>query len=306
VAIRFGYSTLRYRKYVLGGFKNSATHGDNQTGASANRDVASFLRVQNDAHRYRSSQSPVTGVFVVVGIAFGLAFGSFLNVVVYRTPRHLSVVRPASFCPSCGAEIESRDNVPVFAWLWLRGKCRHCKAPISLRYPMVEAGTAAAFAGIAATIRPLWGVPGWWLLATTIGVAAIIEVDGQAVPLGVTIVGGLLGAAGIGIGAIVAGHWGPLSDASVGLGAGTLSAGALFGLSQVRARLSAIWSIPAWGACLGWLGAWPAAIGCAITLVCIGLAMTRLATKSRFVRVPIAACASAGLIAALIAAGIRS
>ncbi len=72
--------------------------------------------------------------------------GSFLNVVVYRWPRRQSLWHPPSTCPQCGKRIRARDNVPIFGWLWLRGKCRDCHLPISARYPLVEATTAAVFA----------------------------------------------------------------------------------------------------------------------------------------------------------------
>jgi len=79
------------------------------------------------------------GVFgaMVAGIA-GLIVGSFLNVLVHRLPRGESVVFPASHCPACGSEIAPRDNVPVISWLLLRGRCRVCRAPIALRYPVIE------------------------------------------------------------------------------------------------------------------------------------------------------------------------
>ena len=69
---------------------------------------------------------------------FGLAFGSFLNVVIYRLPRGKSVVAPRSACPGCGKAIAAYDNIPVASWLVLRGRCRHCKTRISPRYLLVE------------------------------------------------------------------------------------------------------------------------------------------------------------------------
>jgi leader peptidase (prepilin peptidase) / N-methyltransferase len=69
---------------------------------------------------------------------FGLIWGSFLNVVIYRVPREMSVVRPASHCPGCGKPIAGYDNVPVFSYLLLRGRARCCGARMSPRYPMVE------------------------------------------------------------------------------------------------------------------------------------------------------------------------
>ena len=75
----------------------------------------------------------------------GLVIGSFLNVVIYRLPRHESLVRPASHCPDCGTLIRGYDNVPVVSWLLLRGRCRSCRNPISGRYPLVESLTGVAF-----------------------------------------------------------------------------------------------------------------------------------------------------------------
>lgn len=86
----------------------------------------------------------------------GACTGSFLNVVVYRLPRGKSVVYPPSACPACGHAIRWHDNVPVFGWLLLRGRCRDCRAPISPRYPLVEAAVAAMFA-VLALVEPVWG-----------------------------------------------------------------------------------------------------------------------------------------------------
>lgn len=78
---------------------------------------------------------------------FGAMIGSFLNVVVYRLPRRESLVRPASHCPACGTAVKPYDNVPLLSWLVLRGRCRNCSAPISKRYPLVEALTALLCVG---------------------------------------------------------------------------------------------------------------------------------------------------------------
>jgi leader peptidase (prepilin peptidase)/N-methyltransferase len=80
----------------------------------------------------------------VGAVAFGLVWGSFLNVVIHRSPRGMSVVRPGSACPACHKPIAPWDNVPVLSWLVLRGKARCCGAKISVRYPLVEALAGAA------------------------------------------------------------------------------------------------------------------------------------------------------------------
>lgn len=90
------------------------------------------------------------GIAAVISAMFGLAVGSFLNVVIWRVPRAESVVRPPSHCPSCDAAIAPRDNVPLLSWLLLRGRCRHCGTAIDARYPAVELLTAILFALVGA------------------------------------------------------------------------------------------------------------------------------------------------------------
>ncbi len=86
--------------------------------------------------------TPMIAVFVVL---LGLAIGSFLNVCITRMPLRQSVVAPRSRCPRCGHGISARDNIPVFSWIRLRGRCRHCHTPIPWRYPAVEIAMAALF-----------------------------------------------------------------------------------------------------------------------------------------------------------------
>ncbi|MBO9534196.1 MAG: prepilin peptidase [Solirubrobacteraceae bacterium] len=87
---------------------------------------------------------------IVFAAITGLVIGSFLNVVIHRLPLGESVVTPRSRCPHCGHEITAIENVPVLSWLFLRGKCRECKAPISPRYPLVELGTGILWAAVVA------------------------------------------------------------------------------------------------------------------------------------------------------------
>ena len=78
---------------------------------------------------------------------FGLAIGSFLNVCIYRIPRsNISIHSPRrSFCPACSEPISAYDNIPILSYLILRGKCRHCRTPISVLYPLVELATAGLY-----------------------------------------------------------------------------------------------------------------------------------------------------------------
>ena len=91
----------------------------------------------------------------VFAFAWGAIWGSFANVVIYRWPRELSLTHPPSRCPHCETPIRAYDNVPIFGWMWLGGKCRACKAPISPRYPFVEALYAVAALAIAERIAQM-------------------------------------------------------------------------------------------------------------------------------------------------------
>jgi leader peptidase (prepilin peptidase)/N-methyltransferase len=86
---------------------------------------------------------------IAFGAALGAVIGSFLNVVRHRVPRHQSVVRPPSHCPSCGTELRARELVPLGSWLWQRGRCRTCGAGISVVYPLIELAGAIVGGGIA-------------------------------------------------------------------------------------------------------------------------------------------------------------
>jgi len=126
----------------------------------------------------------------------GLVVGSFLNVVIWRVPRGESVVHPPSACPSCGHPVRRRDNVPVLSWLLLRGRCRDCRAPISARYPLVEAGTGVLFVLVALRIGFGWALPAYLYLAA-IGMAlALIDLDTRRLPDAIVLpsylVGGVL------------------------------------------------------------------------------------------------------------------
>jgi leader peptidase (prepilin peptidase)/N-methyltransferase len=121
--------------------------------------------------------------FLVLGCALlGLLIGSFLNVVIWRVPRKLSVVRPPSHCPQCETPIRPIDNIPVAAWLVLRGKCRHCGNPIPVRYPLVEAGCGLLFAAVGARFGASWALPAYLVLTAALLAISIIDLEHFIVP----------------------------------------------------------------------------------------------------------------------------
>lgn len=122
------------------------------------------------------------GPELLVALVLGLVVGSFLNVVIWRVPRGESVVSPPSACPSCGHPVRRRDNVPVLSWLALRGRCRDCANPISVRYPLVETGTALLFVGVVARLGVGWPVPAYLYLAAVGLALALIDIDVHRLP----------------------------------------------------------------------------------------------------------------------------
>jgi leader peptidase (prepilin peptidase)/N-methyltransferase len=124
---------------------------------------------------------------------FGAAVGSFLNVVIYRLPAGLSLLRPPSRCPQCHTRLKPYDNVPVLGWLWLRGRCRYCRAPIPARYPLVEAFTGGLFLATFWLFGFSWLTGGYWLLLSWLVALAFIDLDTLTLPNGLTQSGLLLG-----------------------------------------------------------------------------------------------------------------
>ena len=117
------------------------------------------------------------GLLVLLCGVLGLAIGSFLNVVIWRVPQRMSVVRPPSHCPKCETPIRPLDNIPVVSWMVLQGKCRHCENPIPVRYPLVEAGTGVLFAAVAARFGASWELPAYLFLTAALVAISVIDLD---------------------------------------------------------------------------------------------------------------------------------
>jgi len=127
---------------------------------------------------------------------FGISIGSFLNVCVFRMPRGESIVMPRSFCPGCRDQIAWYDNIPLLSFLLLRGRCRRCGAPISLRYPLVELATGLLFLAVhfsvlssrtrlfrqTGVILPLHLIPFLWYFAASLFALSVIDWEHYILP----------------------------------------------------------------------------------------------------------------------------
>jgi leader peptidase (prepilin peptidase)/N-methyltransferase len=110
---------------------------------------------------------------IAIALPLGLVFGSFLTVAIHRVPAGESLVQPRSRCPSCGTQLRAIDNVPLFSWLALRGRCHHCGARIPAVYPLTEVGCAGLFVAVALVYEEPWQAV---LLAPFLGLLVGISV----------------------------------------------------------------------------------------------------------------------------------
>lgn len=138
------------------------------------------------------AQSPLVLIYAAL---LGLIVGSYLNVLVHRLPAGRSTIWPRSRCPFCGGAIKARDNIPVLSYLLLRGRCRHCGAPISWRYPLIEGLTALVFVlcvlRFGVTAEAMIGI----VFASLMLLLAAIDIEHFLLPDIVTLPGLLLGLA---------------------------------------------------------------------------------------------------------------
>jgi leader peptidase (prepilin peptidase)/N-methyltransferase len=128
----------------------------------------------------------------VLVLILGLCFGSFLNVCIYRIPREKSVSWPPSACPTCGTRIKGFDNIPVLSWLLLRGKCRSCKTPVSIGYPLIELLTGLFFLTIWLIYGISWVSPVYALAVFGLLLGTFIDLEEMWLPDRVTIGGMIL------------------------------------------------------------------------------------------------------------------
>jgi leader peptidase (prepilin peptidase)/N-methyltransferase len=132
-------------------------------------------------------------LFPLIVFAFGAAIGSFLNVVIYRLPAALSLLHPPSRCPTCHHPLRPYDNVPVLGWLWLKGRCRYCRSPISPRYPLIEALTGGLFLGTFGYFGLTTATVAAWILVSWLICLSFIDLDTLTLPNALTQSGLVLG-----------------------------------------------------------------------------------------------------------------
>jgi leader peptidase (prepilin peptidase) / N-methyltransferase len=191
---------------------------------------------------------------LVAAGGFGAALGSFLNVCVYRLPRNESLVHPPSSCPACGARIAWHDNVPVFGWLWLGGRCRRCRAAISPQYPLVEALIAALWVLAAWRYGISWHGTAAAVLGTILVGIALTDARHYIIPHEFTISGLVLGLA-----IAAAQGWRAIAVAGIGAAAGFLLLVSIAWLGEKAFKKEAmgggdIWMMTMVGAFVGWKG----------------------------------------------------
>lgn len=135
----------------------------------------------------------VDGLIFTIIFILGASIGSFLNVVIYRIPAELSLLHPPSRCPQCQHRLKPHDNVPIFGWLWLKGRCRYCRVRISPRYPLIEATTGGLFLATFWQFGLSWFTVSVWLLLSWLLALSFIDLDTLTLPNGLTQSGLIVG-----------------------------------------------------------------------------------------------------------------
>jgi leader peptidase (prepilin peptidase)/N-methyltransferase len=214
-------------------------------------------------------------VAAVLLAGLGLIVGSFLNVVIYRVPLGLSVIRPGSACPTCHAPITARDNIPLLSWLLLRRRCRHCHEPISARYPAVELLTSV-----------VWVSLGWWCVQSPgrlsllpvlliLGAAAValalIDIEHHRLPDAIVLPLYPITLVGLLVAGILSGDWN-WSGALIGAACWLLPIGGLWFFTGGRGMgMGDVKLAPVLGGTLGWIAVGSALVGLLAAFVLGGL-----------------------------------
>ena len=243
----------------------------------------------------------MTPAFLIGALALiGLTIGSFLNVCIYRIPLGQSVVHPPSRCMSCGKRLAAYHNIPIVSWLVLRGRCAWCQAPVSARYPAIEALTGVVFA-----LHGVFFEPGPLLVvrlafAAALIVLAFIDLDHRILPNPITL-------GGVVAGLVVSAFLPPgLKDALLGA---VLGGGVLWAIGEAYFRLRGIEGMGMGdvkmlgmvGAFLGWKAVLVTLVIASFTGAIVGVVMLRLRSNAMKYQLPFGTFLSAAALAASLA-----
>jgi len=238
----------------------------------------------------------------IISLVFGLVIGSFLNVCIYRVPRELSIIRPASSCPNCKTPIKPWDNIPVVSYLILAGKCRKCGEKISFRYPAVEMLNGLMYSAVFYHFGPGWHLPLLFALVSSMIVITFIDLDFQIIPDVITLPGMIIG--------LAASHFimpDPFATYSL-LGfvnsvIGLLSGGITFYLIAILSRGGMgggdVKMMAMVGSFMGWKGVFLTTLVGSLTGSLIGIALMVFKGKGRKTKIPFGPFLALGSIVAL-------
>lgn len=235
-------------------------------------------------------------VAAISGI-YGLVIGSFLNVVIWRVPRHESIVRPPSHCPKCDTKLAARDNIPVVSWLLLRGHCRYCDTEISPRYPLIELFTGVLFAAVGARFFDSWALPAYLVLTASLIALSFIDLEHYLLP------NRILYPTDVAVGALLAGasalehDWGAFGRAAI---AGVAAFAVFYAIHMVSPRGMGFGDVRLsflLGLSLGWLG-WGEVLGGLFAGflygAVVGVLLIALKVRERRQRIPFGPFLAAG------------
>lgn len=232
----------------------------------------------------------MTALLLVASAVYGLVIGSFLNVVIFRVPVKQSITKPPSTCPGCGNRIEARDNIPVFSWLWLRGRCRHCSMHISARYPLVEVLTGALFVLVALRFGWSWTLPAELCFMAGLVALAFTDLDHMLLPRSIVYTTAAFVSAGLLVASAVHSQWHRLLVAVI---CAAVEFALLFTINLISPRSLGFGDVrfgPLLALGLGWIG-WRYAfvgflaanlVGAVVGLILIGLKRTERRTPIPF------------------------
>ncbi len=220
----------------------------------------------------------------VLAALVGLVVGSFGALVADRVPRGESIVRPASHCDSCGAPLRSTDNVPVVAYILLKGRCRHCSARIPSRTLLVELATAALFALVAWRLPTLWALPSYLVVVAGLVILSAIDFEHKRLPAAIVYLTALVAAPLLVLASGMTGKWNALL---VGLVAAAACFAVFFAVFIAVPKGMGFGDVRLAGLCggwLGWLGASVVPVGIVVSFVLAGVPAMVLLARGKATR----------------------